>query len=149
MYLLGKDSLSFNDFFHLDSIALEHEGMNIITMEQFLKKKALSGELKDKETGQVLKPPDNETDWDGKPLKSMWDYLRKVGTYPETWNPMHCFAAIPSAKGPQAIEELQKMHDDIKAIGKLPDPLIDFVGEILCIIITFVSGIYNHCFLFL
>lgn len=127
MYLLGKDSLSFNDFFHLDSIALEHEGMNIITMEQFLKKKALSGELKDKETGQVLKPPDNNTDWNGKPLKPMWDYLRKVGTYPETWNPMHCFAAIPSAKGPQAIEELQKMHDDIKASGKLPDPLIDFV----------------------
>ena len=40
-YLLNKDStqkntFDFGDFFHLDSIAVEHEGLNVITSEEFL-----------------------------------------------------------------------------------------------------------------
>ena len=44
MYLLGRDKdthktqFTFNDFFHLDSIAVEHEGFNVITTEEFLRR---------------------------------------------------------------------------------------------------------------
>jgi hypothetical protein len=137
MYLLGKGGgdhkkdFSFNDFFHLDSIAMEHEGFNIITMEEFLKRKGMTGQLKDLQTGEALLPPKGMTDWNGKNLGTIFDYLRKVGKYPEGWNPSTCFAAIPSSKDPRAVDELQVMFDDIFAgkYGPIPDPEKDFVND--------------------
>ena len=134
MYLLNKGGeehkklFTFNDFFHLDSIALEHEGMNIITMEDFLKRKGITGQLKDINTGKVLKPPNDQTDWNGKHLRDLWTYLRNVGTYPEGWDPMECFAAIPASKDAKAVDELQSMFDDIVKgkYGAYPDPTKDF-----------------------
>jgi len=135
MYLLGKGGedhkkeFSFNDFFHLDSIAMEHKGFNIITMEEFLKRKGLTDQLKDTETGQVMRPPGDKTNWNGEDSGLLRDYLRSVGKYPEGWNPSDCIAAIPSSKDPKAVDELQSMFDDIIAgkYGGMPEPTVDFV----------------------
>lgn len=137
MYLLGegggnhKKDFSFNDFFHLDSIAIEHPGMNIITMEEFLRRKGISGELKNRKSGQVMQPPNGNIDWNGKKLDPLWSYLRTVGRYPDGWNPTDCIAAIPSSKDPQAVDDLQSMFDEIIAgkYGEIPNPLVDFVDN--------------------
>ena len=137
MYLLGKGGsdhkkdFSFNDFFHLDSIAMEHEGFNIITMEEFLKRKGVTGQLKNLQTGEVLLPPGGKTDWNGQNLNMIFEYLRTVGRFPEGWNPSECFAAIPSSKDPNAVDELQTMFDDIFAgkYGPVPNPEKDFVND--------------------
>ncbi len=135
MYLLGKgDSkhkkeFSFNDFFHLDSIATEHAGLNIITMEEFLERKGKTGQLKDRSTGEILKP--SKTNWNGEHLDELFKYLRAVGKYPEGWNPSKCFAAIPQSTDPKHIDELQSMFDDIIAgkHGEFPNPEKDFVDD--------------------
>jgi hypothetical protein len=137
MYLLGKGGgghkkeFSFNDFFHLDSIAMEHKGFNIITMEEFLKRRGVTGQLKNLETGVAELPPGGITNWNGKNMRDIFGYLRKVGKYPHGWNPNDCIAAIPSSKGPQAVDELQTMFDDIFALkyGPVPNPEKDFVDD--------------------
>ena len=127
MYLLGKgekhqNSFTFNDFFHLDAIALEHQGLNIITMEEFLKRKGVTGQLKNLQSGEILKPPNDETNWDGKDAKKLYSYLEKVGKFPEGWEPTGCIAAIPSSKDPSNVNELQKMMDELVQSGNIPDP---------------------------
>lgn len=127
MYLLGKGDhhekiFDFNDFFHLDMIAMEHQGLNIITMEEFLKRKGVTGQLKSLTSGQVLKPPDGVTDWNGKDPASLWKYLEKVGKYPEDWNPSGCVAAIPASNDPKDVEELQRIFDEYIKKGDFPSP---------------------------
>jgi len=137
MYLLGKGGnehkkdFTFNDFFHLDSIAMEHEGLSIITMEDFLKRKGLTNQLKDQQNGKAIRPPKDKTNWSGEKLNDLWLYLRSVGKYPEGWTPYECIAAIPSSKDPQDVIDLQKMFDDIQAgkHGKIPDAMKDFIDE--------------------
>ncbi|KAL7511945.1 hypothetical protein ACHAXN_010049, partial [Cyclotella atomus] len=49
MYLIDKKNegqkskFSFNDFFHLDAIAIEHKGFKVITTEEFLRREAITG----------------------------------------------------------------------------------------------------------
>lgn len=101
----------------------------MITMEEFLKRKGITGELKDKNDGKVITPPNNQTNWDRQKLKPLWAYMQKVGVYPKGWeDPWQCFAAIPSSKSKEAIEELQEAFDKIQS-SKLPDPLVDFVDQ--------------------
>ena len=104
MYLLDKDEhqkdnqFSFNDFYHLESIANEHGGLNVITMEQFLQEQAMTGKLKDSATGKVLLPPGNKTDWDTTDSRrnglmteyqhgALTNYLRKVSLWPQSGIP--------------------------------------------------------------
>ncbi len=127
MYLLGKgkaheNQFSFNDFFHLDAIAMEHEGLNIITMEEFLKRKGVTGQLKSVDSGEVMKPPNGVTNWDGKDASKLWNYLEEIGKFPEGWVPDSCVAAIPSSGDPKHVEELYTMMDEIKKEGPLPNP---------------------------
>ncbi len=127
MYLLGKGDhhekiFDFNDFFHLDMIAMEHQGLNIITMEEFLKRKGVTGQLKSLTSGEVLEPPDGVTDWNGKDPASLWKYLEKVGKYPEDWNPGACVAAIPATNDPKDVEELQRIFDEYIKKGDFPNP---------------------------
>ncbi|GFH56455.1 hypothetical protein CTEN210_12931 [Chaetoceros tenuissimus] len=127
MYLLtdgeGKKSFTFNDFFHLESISREHKGMNIITMEEFLKKKAITGQL-------TSLPPDNKADWNGQDLDALWKYLRRVGKYPN-WDPEKCIAAIPSDKDGNNVKLLKQMMADLQSgkYGPLPDPYVEFINN--------------------
>jgi hypothetical protein len=132
-YLLRKDRdkqrthFSFNDFYHLEQVGFEHAGLDVITMEEFLKTEAMTGNLKNKETGEVMFPPYNRTDWNGEDPKELKEYMRNVTLTPLDWAPGSCLAAFPSDDGPEHFEELNSMMEQLKA-GKFPT-MRDFVDN--------------------
>jgi len=118
MYLLAKDrnkqkvNFSFEDFFHLESVRIEHPGIDIITTEEFLLREAMTGNVKSRTTGLPSFPPQNRTNWDGKDVKPLKEWLREVIPTP-TWRPDHCFTAFPASPGAKHIETLNKIHNEI------------------------------------
>lgn len=120
VYLLRKDRdkqrvhFSYNDFYHMDQIGYEHDGLDIITMEEFLKIEAMSGNLKNKTTGVVMYPPDNRTNWDGMDPKLLKEYLREVTLTPLDWAPEKCLAAFPSDDGLEHFDELNDMFAQVQ-----------------------------------
>ena len=107
--------MDFFDFFHLESLKLEHTGINIITMKEFLNKVAMKDELINKETKKAMKPPNDQTDWDRKRLRDLWIYLSSVGYVPD-WEPSNCLAAFPASKSAAHIKELQSIFENIRRI---------------------------------
>ena len=131
-YLLGKNaekhktSFGFNDFFHLDAISIEHRGFKVITMEEFLVRVAMKGELKEL-------PPMNKTNYGGQNRSGpgqLFKYLRQVGNAPD-WDPWKCVLAIPSSTKPEAILELNTTHKAIMngSYGKPRPKLEEFNGK--------------------
>ena len=123
MYLLGKPKsehtgkqqskdFTFSDFFHMESIADEHVGMEVITMKQFLEREGLAGNLRDVNTGKVVFPPNNRTDYEGANhydiANTLESYLRKVGMVPP-WDPEECLAAFPATTDPKDVAAIQDM----------------------------------------
>jgi hypothetical protein len=108
MYLLGqqnnnqqrqKTHFSFADFFPLKEITTRGY-LEIITMEDYLENEALAGNLRRKENGEVLFPPNNRTNWDqcsASDFDLLKDYLRNV-SYTPLWSPDDCVAVFPSSK---------------------------------------------------
>ena len=123
MYLLDrgrrnhKTEFSFTDFFPLDDISHEHAGVNIISMEQFLQETAMQGQLRNKFTGQVEYPPDNNrTDWDGQDYSVLTEWLRNVTVTP-LWAPSRCLAVFPAKNGSIDDNEWDAMHKHIVSEG--------------------------------
>ena len=102
-----KSDFDFGDFFHLDSIAIEHEGFNVISSEEFLNRYGKTGKLTNAITGK----PELWTDV-SHTAYNVKSYFRKIGLNPQ-WNPMECIAAFPSEKGSDAVNELQQVYKDI------------------------------------
>jgi len=123
VYLLRKDRdkqrvhFSFEDFYHMEQIGYEHDGLNIISMQEFLAREAMTGNLKNKTSGIAQFPPENRTDWDGMDPKTLKEYLRDVTLTPLDWKPEACLAAFPSDEGPEHFNELNGMMDQIKKDG--------------------------------
>lgn len=123
MYLLRKDrgkqntDFSFADFFHLETLSKEHDGIDIISTEEFLKREALTGNLRNKTTGEVALPPGNRTNWDGQDLKPFKDYMRSV-IYTPLWSPGSCLVAFPASGEPQDVEHLHQMLYTIHSEGR-------------------------------
>ena len=108
-YLLNKDAaqkntFDFGDFFHLDSIAVEHEGLNVITSEEFLHRFGKTGQLKNIQTNLP-----EIWDEDHRSPQRVKSYLQNVGVNPH-WDPMECVAAFPASKGTDAIAELEEAY---------------------------------------
>jgi len=132
IYLLGKIRatqnihFSFADFFHLHSIHMEHPGFDIITHEEFLLREGMTGNLKNKISGQVSFPPNNRTNWDGVKPTKLKEWLREVTLTP-LWNPDKCIASFPAAAGSESINSLNTMLETImkdhKPISKKPLPV--------------------------
>lgn len=131
-YLLGKsdqkqnNEFDFGDFFHLDSIAVEHEGFNVITSEEFLHRYGKTGKLLNINTGK----PEI---WDERAKHtptSTKTYYAKVGVNP-LWNPMDCIAAFPAEKGADAIDKLRQANEDMMAEkgGRKRPSLEEFEGK--------------------
>ena len=139
-------SFGFKDFFDLSAIVKEHEraasssqkaaALQVMSMEGFLQREALTGHLVDRTTGQPSFPPGNLTQWKGRippnflafltrahnnngtdsdndnlaantnASSSLWKWLRRVTANPE-WQLSKCVAVIPRAPGRQALEEIQ------------------------------------------
>jgi len=109
-----KKSFSFDEFYHLESLAIEHPGLDIITMEEFLEVVAMEQKRfthvnPETQKAEPFYPPENRTQWDGERLEPLWDYLRS----PEVslirkWDPDQCIAAFPASKDPKDIDSLQE-----------------------------------------
>jgi len=140
-YLLQKSdqkqrsTFSFQDFFHLDAISIEHRGFKVITMEEFLVRVAMKGELRDKNSNKVMYPPNNETNFDagGRNRRGDHDlkkYLRSVANTP-VWEPWDCALAFPSSTEPEAIDELNTTLKSIMdgSYGKPKPKLEEFNGN--------------------
>jgi hypothetical protein len=96
------NSFSLENFFHFSSIQTEHlGGVEIMSMEDFLKREALAGNLRNKTTGLVSFPPDNQTNWDTterSKYSPFWPWLRDVTKVSE-FNMRKCIVGIPSTPG--------------------------------------------------
>ena len=117
-----KDTLfGFLDFFHFES--LHQEGLKVITFEQFLVQQAMQGRLKSVQTGEVIFPPDNRTDWTGFASnwvsakkghgKTLWTWMRRHAAMDAKYDPDDCVAAFPSKRHDNASLQLltQAVHD--------------------------------------
>jgi hypothetical protein len=130
MYLLGKDrdkhniEFTFADFFPMEELSLEHSGLDIISMQEFLQQTAMQGQLRNKKTGQVEFPPENRTNWDGQDFKVLKEWLRAVSMTPR-WKPSSCLAVIPAQGGAADVQHLLDIQQQIKADGKVFAKFVD------------------------
>lgn len=114
----SKNHFSFRDFFHIDSVALEHTGLKVITMQEFLETEVLTGNIRHPETGESLQPPRNRTDWDGigtffdDDWKELAIFIRSLAINP-IWNGAECLATFPARVGPGTAAHLEKMMEEI------------------------------------
>ena len=95
----GKRQVAFTDFFDIEAIAARQKGLHIISMDQFLEREGLQGNLRSYIDGSsvVVYPPNNRIYWDNQPLDSLWAYLRNVSKSFSSWNPNECLLAFAAA----------------------------------------------------
>jgi hypothetical protein len=130
-----KNSFSFEEFFHFESIVIEHPGLEIISMEEFLRDVAIKGEkfkATDPETGKinVLFPPNNKTNWDGEDLTPLWDYLRSIGLVRKC-EPDENVALFPSSRDDEDLRKMEEMWQKIigEADGRAMPQVSDYEGK--------------------
>ncbi len=122
-----KHQFTFRDFFHLEEVEMEHFHLKFISMEQYLERVAMKGMLKHKDTGNVVFPPGNKTDWNGlaDSLNSeIWKYIRDTSYMDETWKPMDSISWIPSNTsdlGPQRRQNVQNFVNHVSTLPKVDD----------------------------
>jgi hypothetical protein len=121
MYLEKGDnkrkSLGFQDFFPMDRIALEQNGLDIISMDTFLSLQEDLG-LRDRH-GRISSPPRNRTNWNGmnqEIVQELQPWLRRVSVQPR-WNPDECLAAFPSSTTSNPGVDLQATWDGVIHAG--------------------------------
>jgi len=135
MYLLRKGGgkqrkdFSFSDFFPMDAISAEQEGLEIITMEEFLQREGISGRLRD-QNGRATFPPHNRTNWNGMNQEvkvELEPWLQQISFMPN-WDPNKCLAAFPSTPNQGDVDALLHVWDGIQNSGGFP-PATDFVNN--------------------
>jgi GDP-fucose protein O-fucosyltransferase len=137
MYLLtkkthekhGKDqraTFSFQHFFHMEAIHNEHVGVEIITMQEFLEREALTGNIVDVESGQVAFPPENRTDWNDK-TPPLFAWLRKTFRS-VVWIPEECLAVFPANKDDTSVDALIRINGTVMNANP-PIQFESFVGK--------------------
>lgn len=113
----------------MEQIAKEHEGLNIITMEEFLERVAMKGKLRDT-SDKVVFPPGNRTDWNGlKEIKSELNpWLHSIALMPE-WNPNDCLAAFPSSQDARDLKVLEDLNQEIQTQDFPKDSYERYIGH--------------------
>lgn len=117
-----KYRFSFEDFFHLNEAHLEHVGVNIITMSEFLTRvmnaNADDGTIiimKDPETGLPTYPPGNRTDWNhanGQELKQLHSWLEDISSLSVIgWETNACMAYWPDITGLDQNATLERIYN--------------------------------------
>ena len=115
-----KNRFTFKDFFHFDSVETEHPNLDVITFEEFLKREAMTGQLKNTATGAISFPPENRTNWDGKFVnyeagkKGVFPWLRTV-TKTIDWDWEKCIAGFPKNPGAEGARQLEAEFDIAKS----------------------------------
>jgi len=92
----SHNEMGFEDFFDIQ-ILRSHRGFNVLSMEEFLSKEAVTGGLRG------IVPPQNSTKIWG---QALWSYLNKVADAKPTW--MGRFIAFPKNIGDFNLEEVKK-----------------------------------------
>lgn len=123
-----KSAFTFTDFFHFDSIEREHAGLEIIGFEEFLKREVMTGNIRNKTTGEPIFPPGNRTNWDGvaHPLTKNRDaqqeamalksFSRELG-FASPWHYDDCMAGFPSKPNDVSGEKrMNKMVANVTSI---------------------------------
>jgi hypothetical protein len=152
MYLLHKgdkeqkNRFTFSDFFHFDSVAAEHAGVEVITMEEFLKREIMTGKVRDKVSGRATFPPGNRTNWDGAErheAKILDRWMRTIGENP-IWSFDVCLVGLPAKPGPTnhllqmggkvselSLERRKKMYtgNPVPVDGSPQDRLSEMMGD--------------------
>jgi len=119
MYLLDKDGdhkhnrFTFHSFFPYEALAEEHHAVDVISMEEFLKTEAMTGNLKDA-NGIARFPPMNQT-FGGKGGSfrhnpRFWTYLRET-TVPSKFSFSECVVVFPEKPGSESVKEMQAIYD--------------------------------------
>jgi hypothetical protein len=136
-YLLSKrhngkrKTFAVSDFFLLDSVEAEHnksKAFQTISMQEFLQREALQGNIRDTTTGTVTFPPNNRTDWNGLGFNwdaaisgvgaGLWQWLRQT-TVALDWGYGECVASFPNGADSKSLSRLQaairQIHNEDKA----------------------------------
>jgi len=107
----------------VSTLSYRHPGLDIITMEEFLKREGITGRLRDRH-GVATFPPGNRTDWDGD-SRTIFKWLRKV-SHLVLWSPDECFAVFPASRSQKDIDELVAIN---KTIQENPPGWEQYVGK--------------------
>jgi hypothetical protein len=130
MYLLGKDrskqksNFGFDDFFPMEELARENDGLKIISTKEFLEAEAMTGSMRDKNTGKVSFPPGNRTEWAGEDIKPLKEWLRNV-THTPLWSPGRCMAAFPASGEHKDVDTLKSIQEQIRKEGRHQEDFVD------------------------
>lgn len=137
MYLLNQGkghqkAHSFADFFPFDFI---NKRFPVISMEEFMQREAVTGNLVRNDDNSILYPPGNKTEFIGTDKidrNLMWDYLRNVSECP-LWKCMKEFVVIPPSPGlnvsllpPIQSNEYKRKLDEFGA-GRKPNWYDDYL----------------------
>ena len=117
---------SFDHFFHMEAIHKEHDGLDIIRMDEFLEKEMRN--FRDTQTGRVSFPPGNRTKWDGasgQEIDKFYQWLRGV-SYLTIWNPEECLAAFPAEPKDENVQQLLDLEEKLL---ESPPKWEDYVGN--------------------
>lgn len=106
-----QTEFSLSHFFHMEAIHREHEGLDIISMEEFLQRQGVTGQFKDPVTHQAVYPPGNETNFDGRP-DEIFFWLRKH-SHSVVWEPNNCLAVFPADSSDEAIQDMRAVFDQM------------------------------------
>jgi GDP-fucose protein O-fucosyltransferase len=111
------------DFFPIERISQYFQGLDIITMEEFLSREAITGRVHDRHTGKNSFPPHNRTAWDGDTdavASELYPWLEQVA-YSPNWNPDRCLASFPMTRDPDDAISLEMRWQDVQLQGGFPD----------------------------
>jgi len=93
-----RNRFSFEDFFPLKEAQLEHFGMKISTMKDFLGQALKEGLLKDRKSGLTTFPPSNRTDWNDanvSEMKELHEWLKGSSYAITGWDSNSCISVWP------------------------------------------------------
>ncbi len=78
----------------------------------------MTGNMRNKTSGEISFPPNNRTNWDGQDIKPYKEWIRQVTLTP-LWSPGACLAAFPASGDPKDAKDLHEMLDEINKEGKI------------------------------
>lgn len=120
------DRFSMDDIYDFEHIRKEfaNAGIKVITMEEFLQRVALSGQLVDHKTNNVVFPPENRTNWEMNHYRLI-KWLRQV-VYSEPWDPFESFVYWPTEG---RWMEGKREEIELLVLGKRTKYYDDYVGK--------------------
>ena len=149
-----QHQFGFSDFFPVETMAAQQQGLDVITMQEFLEREGWSGNLRDHQTGKVIWPPHhNRTDWNGDTeaqAAELWPYLEQVSYLPD-WNPDECVIVFDDTTDATSAAKLQSQFQDELDRGVIPpaqqyvDHPTSVFGDTMDRLAEIINGRRNLC----